>query len=34
MDFSTEPIGLAACLVMGGAVTIFIVWLLRSLATR
>ena len=33
MDFSTEPIGLAACLVMGGAVTIFIVWLLRSLAT-
>ncbi|MEC8509139.1 MAG: type II secretion system F family protein [Planctomycetota bacterium] len=33
MNFSTEPIGLAACLVMGGAVTIFIVWLLRSLAT-
>ena len=33
MDFSTEPIGLAACLAMGGAVTIFIVWLLRSLAT-
>ena len=33
MDFSTEPIGLAACLVMGGAVPIFIVWLLRSLAT-
>ncbi|MEC7108876.1 MAG: type II secretion system F family protein [Planctomycetota bacterium] len=33
MDFSTEPIGLAACLVMGGAVTIFIFWLLRSLAT-
>ena len=33
MDFTTEPIGLAACLVMGGAVTIFIVWLLRSLAT-
>ncbi len=33
MDFSTEPIGLAACLVMGGAVTILIVWLLRSLAT-
>ena len=33
MDFSTEPIGLVACLVMGGAVTIFIVWLLRSLAT-
>lgn len=33
MDFSTEPIGLAACLVMGGAVTVFIFWLLRSLAT-
>ena len=33
MDFSTEPIGLAACLVMGAAVTIFIFWLLRSLAT-
>ena len=33
MDFSTEPIGLAAWLGMGGAVTIFIVWLLRSLAT-
>ena len=33
MDFSTEPIGLAACLVMGGAVTVFIFRLLRSLAT-